>query len=244
MTILPDVSRRTRRPELMDDPALVPDLHKDALRGLARLNRASGAARILWPTIQREAAAAGSRSLRVLDIATGSGDVPAWLLKRARRRGIDIRISGCDISPAAVKRATERLERSGFSGHGAVSGSFFVLDALEGELPSGYDIIMCSLFMHHLDDDQVVSLLYRMRCAAASMVLVSDLERRRDSLLLAWCASRLLTRSPVVHTDAMLSVRGAFTADEFAALAEKAGLAGAVLQRRWPCRFQLEWRRP
>jgi 2-polyprenyl-3-methyl-5-hydroxy-6-metoxy-1,4-benzoquinol methylase len=228
----------------MDDPALSPERHAAALRGLARLNLASGAARILWPAIVREAHATGSRPVRVLDLATGSGDLPISLVRRARRAGVGLSIHGCDVSPVAVASATARAERAGWGGEGEQSTRFYVLDVLNDIVPDGYDIIMCSLFMHHLSDEQVVSLLYKMRCAARMLVLVSDLERRRDGLLLAWSASRLLTRSDVVHTDAMLSVRAAFSIDEFAVLASNAGLDGARLERRWPCRFLLEWSRP
>jgi SAM-dependent methyltransferase len=231
---------RNRMPELMDDPSLAPDRHAAALRGLARLNRAAGAARVLWPSLLREALAAGSRPLQVLDLATGSGDLPAALLRRGRRAGLAMNIDGCDLSPVAVATASRRADDASF-GHGRQSSRFFVLDVLNDAIPDGYDIIMCSLFMHHLSEEQVVSILYRMRCAAGRLVLVSDLERRRDGLLLARAASRLLTLSDVVHTDAVLSVRAAFTLDEFAELADEAGLAGARLERRWPCRFLLEW---
>ena len=47
----------------------------------------------------------------------------------------------------------------------------------------------------------------------------------------------------VVHTDAPLSAKAALTINEMRDLAGAAGLNDAVLQRRWPCRFLLTWRR-
>ena len=61
---------------------------------------------------------------------------------------------------------------------------------------------------------------------------------------LAWLVTRLLSRSPIVHTDGPLSVAGAFTMAEARALAERAGLSGAQVGWRWPWRFLLSWRRP
>ena len=76
-----------------------------------------------------------------------------------------------------------------------------------------------------------------------SLVLINDLDRSLGGLLLARAATRLLSASSVVHTDGPRSVEGAFTRDEARGLAERAGLAGVTLQRRWPCRWLLSWRR-
>ena len=83
-----------------------------------------------------------------------------------------------------------------------------------------------------------------MRGAAEVAVGVSDLDRTRAGLLLAWLGSRVLSRSPVVHFDALVSVRGAYRADEALALAARAGLAGATIGGAWPERWRLWWRRP
>jgi hypothetical protein len=79
---------------------------------------------------------------------------------------------------------------------------------------------------------------------AGRLVLVNDLNRSLTGLVLAHVATRLLTLSSVVHADGPRSVRAAFTPNEVRALAERAGLSGAVVARRWPCRWLLTWRWP
>jgi hypothetical protein len=76
------------------------------------------------------------------------------------------------------------------------------------------------------------------------MVIVSDLRRTRTGFYLAYIASRLLTRSDVVHVDALRSVRAAYTLDELRELAREAGLTGARIAARWPQRQVLEWVAP
>jgi hypothetical protein len=66
---------RRLQPELMDQPGLDPARHRQALRGLRRINFWSRSAGILWPALAGLARAA-QRPLRVLDQATGGGDVP------------------------------------------------------------------------------------------------------------------------------------------------------------------------
>ncbi len=237
MPRLPDITVRHREPELMDDPALNAGEHARALAGLRLVNRASLTAGSLWSSIRALAAVPGHGTVRVLDVATGSGDIPLRLARLARRDGISIDIEACDKSPRAIEIARARAAAAGSNMR------FFAADAIRDELPGDYDVVVCSLFMHHLDPDDVVAVLYKMRAAAGRMVLVSDLARSRAGLRLAWLTTRLFSRSRVVRTDAILSVRAAFTMEEFGALADEAGLEGAAIRPCWPHRFLLEWRR-
>ncbi len=108
-------------------------------------------------------------------------------------------------------------------------------------LPGRYDIVCCSLFVHHLEEPQAVALLTAMRESAEKLVVVSDLLRTRLGYALCWIGTRLLTRSPVVHTDGLLSVRAALSLDEARGLAAKAGLQNARFERQWPQRFLMTW---
>jgi 2-polyprenyl-3-methyl-5-hydroxy-6-metoxy-1,4-benzoquinol methylase len=234
-----DLTRRCRRAELMDQPDIRPSHHLQALRGLARINFWSGSARILWPAIRELAEAArrdGLPPLRHLDIACGGGDVPIRLWRRARRAGLNLEVAGCDISPRAVTFAQYQAERS------RSPARFFVGNALEGPLLSGYDILTCSLFLHHLAEDEAVTLLRRMAQMAKRLVLVNDLARGLVGYLLAVVGTRILSSSPVVHTDGPRSVESAFSLDEALHLAERAGMRGATIRPRWPCRFLLSWK--
>jgi SAM-dependent methyltransferase len=235
------LSQRCCRPEIMDQPDLDPARHVQALRALARVNFLSRSAGILWPPLcelAREAAREGRGPPRVLDVATGAGDVPVRLWRRARRAGLELHLEGCDISPVALEYARARAAAAG------AAVRFFEHDALSGPPPPGYDAVMCSLFLHHLDDEEAVAFLRRLAEAAGRLVLINDLARGWAGLVLAHLVVRLLTTSAVVHTDGPRSVEAAFTRAEALALAERAGLAGARVGRRWPCRYLLTWRRP
>jgi 2-polyprenyl-3-methyl-5-hydroxy-6-metoxy-1,4-benzoquinol methylase len=223
-------------PEIMDQPGLDPAQHFHALRGLARINFWSRSAAILWPEL-RDHARHLSRPLRVLDLATGGGDVPLRLWQRARRSGLAVHIAGCDFSPVAVDHARQATATAG------ADVPFFTLDVLRDPLPADYDVLTCSLFLHHLDEEQAMDLLRGMASAAGRGILVNDLVRSWTGLALAQMGTRLLSTSPVVHTDGPRSVRRAFTRAEVVELAGRAGLRGAVVARRWPCRYLLSWRR-
>jgi ubiquinone/menaquinone biosynthesis C-methylase UbiE len=232
--------KRNLQPEFMDNPSLAYDEHARALDGLARLNRISGAARMLWPHVRRVAtggAPGEAPSVSVLDVATGSADVPIGLAMLARR-SVRLDLRAYDISPSALDFAAERARRAAvpltLQQRDVVSRGFTEPD-------SSIDVVMCSLFLHHLKEDAVIGLLGEMRRVARRLVLISDLRRCSAGLAAAYLASRAMSRSKVVHTDAVRSVQGSFTIDELRALAERAEMPDACLRRCWPFRMLLTW---
>jgi SAM-dependent methyltransferase len=235
------LKNRHRQPEVMDQPGLSPEEHRRALAALGRVNFLSATAGSLYGPLARLHGELGARKLRILDVASGGGDVALRLWGRSRRAGLDWRIAGCDVSPVAVEYARERAQRAGALVH------FFVQDVLTQPLAEDYDAVVCSLFLHHLEDRHAVALLRAMSDAGPSgtrLLLVNDLDRSPIGLWLAHIVGRLLTTSSVVRTDGPRSVRAAFTPEEARRLAEQAGLKGAEVRRCWPWRWLLTWRRP
>jgi len=233
------LAQRRRQDEWMDDPGIAADAHQAALRGLQRLNAWSRSWRLLWPQIAAAAHAFAARGerIRIMDVATGSGDGPLTMARRARSLDLPIDWVLCDRSAIALDTARRAAHRA------EIPITVEQVDVLRDHLPRGADLVTCSLFLHHLDNDDAVTALRRMADAAAIGIGAADLDRSQGGLLLAQIASRVLTRSAVVHTDAALSVRGAFTQNEARNLAVRAGLCEANVRAAWPYRWVLWWRR-
>ena len=231
------LNQRDRQPEVMDQPGLDPEEHARALRGLRRINAISRSSSGLLRSLQ-ELHASVSKPISVLELACGGGDIAIDLDRMARRSGLMLEIQACDLNPEAIRLARGNAQRRGGE------GEFSVADALAEPDRQQVDVVYCTLFAHHLDDDAVVTLFRVMAARAKRLVIVDDLIRSRLGYALAWAGTRLLSRSWVVHTDGPLSVRAAFTPQELLKLAERAGLSGAELQRFWPERQRLIWRPP
>jgi len=228
---------RDLRGEWMDDPSLPVEAHRRALRGLARLNACSRSGAPIWRAMEPYVRNGDGRA-SVLDVASGSGDVLIDVARRARRSGVDLDLCAADISPVASRALEERSARSG------IPVRTVTTDVVAGELPGRFDIVMCSLFLHHLSMDDIVRLLRKMAGAARKMVVISDLVRSRVALAIAFGASRVLTRSRVVHVDAVRSVRAALTPRELADAARAAGLQGFSIRKAFAVRMVLTWQPP
>ena len=227
----------------MDEPALPVDLHHAALEGLRRINAASGAAaRLAEPLLkfarEHEAEHGSHRPVTLLDVAAGGGDVPVAIVAAARAAGSTIRLTLFDRSEAALARAKETADRAG------IDATLACGDVVNSDLPVSADIVSCSLFLHHLTQDQTVAVLKRLRSATNGLLLVSDLRRCVSGVAAAHLACRLLTRSSVVHFDGPVSARAAWTISEMQAMANAAGMADATIRAVWPFRLLLTWKKP
>lgn len=226
------LSQREFRPELMDQIDILRGDHVRALQGLYRLNIVSGASRQLWRQIAAFCGVLPGGRLRVLDVACGGGDVAISIWRLARQQGIAVDIVGLDRSPTACEQAFHRCRAAG----SAIK--LVCTDAIQSPLPSGFDVVMSSLFLHHLSRPDAVTLLARMG-DAGRLLVVSDLRRSPVGYVVAHAACRLVTRSPIVRYDGPQSVANAFSVSEAATLCDEAGLSGAIVRRAWPWRLMI-----
>lgn len=221
----------------MDQPELDEAEHQAALVGLQRVNLVSGVALMMWRRLKRLAQTySADRPMRVLDVACGGGDVAVQLASWAQASGLPMQIHGCDFSPRAIRHAEASARERQVPGI-----QFFQLDVLNDPFPDRFDVIICSLFLHHLRDLEAVTVLKKMAAAAQRAVLVDDLLRSYLGFFFCLIGSRVLSRSRIVHLDGLQSVRAAFTLNEAQSLAHQSGLEGARFQTRWPERFFMSW---
>ena len=118
---------------------------------------------------------------------------------------------------------------------------FFESRVPRDALPQGFDMVMSTLFLHHLDEDDAIAFLREAALKARDRVVVQDLIRSRLSYWFAWVGTSLLLLNDICRLDGRTSVEGAFTRDEAKAMARQAGLADAEVVPRLPFRYLIRW---
>ncbi len=222
----PAASRRPL-PELMDRPDLDWRQTVRALGDLERVTRWAGgllvARRTLVPRI-----AGGARRQSLLDLGTGSGQVPAAIARVAARRGVTLRLVGCDRKLSHLLYGRRRGHRQ-----------LRVVAAVEA-LPfadGAFDWSLSTLLLHHFDHATNGRVLAEMRRVARRGAVVVDLRRSRLAATLFRPLARLLAMGPVARYDGRVSLTQAWTTAEVGELC--AGLPVRELRRRFPFRFSL-----
>ena len=202
-------------PELMDRPQPVTDELVSDLRNLRQLNRYFGSYALIEHFLRRWILP--GTEMRVLDLATGSGDIPRLVVDHARKVGATVSVDAIDQQSSTLKIAR------GLSAH-YPEINFLESDVLTfGERAFPYDLVLCSLALHHFDEDRAVHLLRQCRALSNRFVLVSDLRRGLLATIGVYLLTALIFREPMTRTDARLSAERAFSFREFRSLAERAG---------------------
>jgi hypothetical protein len=244
--------RRQPADEWMDQPGISYPDHQLALKGLARLNWASGVHQKVWRELLLGMAAKPQIGpVRLLDLATGGADLPIHLFKQSRRAGLDLRILAVDRAEGALRHAMERCMASGVP---CAMGDdyplepgirFRVADALAAPLSLPQpDWVTSSLFLHHLTNREAYDLLVELTGLVQGGLVIADLSRGWLNQMLVTIGSHLLSRSPLVHNDGPASIRAAFTIREARGLAESAGLHGVLLRSSFPGMWLMRWEKP
>ncbi|MEO6437294.1 MAG: methyltransferase domain-containing protein [Tepidisphaeraceae bacterium] len=240
MTIrAPDIFLATRRREAewMDAPEADPVLLERSLRFIRRVNRLFGYTRAtLWHLERFSRRWKPGETIRLIDFATGSGDVPLAIARWATKRGLDVEIIGVDLHERTcdAARAATRHEPRIRIVHSDVL-------ALPFEAGS-FDYALSSMFLHHLDDEQIVAVLRAMDRVARRGILAADLLRRRRAY--AWISLFTLFSNPMLRHDARVSVAQALSEPEVLDLATQAGVSYARLHRHSAHRFVLAGEKP
>ena len=227
---LPKTVQRNLQAEWMDQEGIDPKIHQDALRGLARLNRLTGVAASMYRQIRAIANRTRNKTVTLIDVASGSGDLPIAWAKWAKRESIDLHVTTVDVSDLARRVQRQRADKEG------IDLTILGRDCVANGIPSGFDICTNSLFFHHLAEDDAIRLA-RSMTKAAEHVVVCDLERSWGNRLLVMWGAHLATRSPMVHVDARRSVEGSFSKPEFESLLSRACDRSIPVKRVLPCRM-------
>lgn len=218
---MPLVLSRRNEAELLDNPNdVLVDLPGN-LRDLRILNRWFGGTSIAFWHVQ---SLLGKRdNANLLDVATGSADIPASIRQRLARKGIALEVVGLDSSEEVLAEARS---------HSAASVRLVQGDAEQLPWPDEtFDIVTCCLAIHHFETEAAVRVLSEMWRVARVGVIVVDLRRGALALAGTWIVTRTVARNPVTRHDGPLSVWRAFTPAEMAHLVTVAGWRDGTLYR-------------
>jgi SAM-dependent methyltransferase len=211
-----DFDNRAHLSEWMDEPCSYEDF-RACLRDLAQVNRLTFAYR---PTLQWLGFVVGSVQgpLHIVDVGCGGGDMLRVLERWAAKRRIDVRLTGIDLNPYAARAARESTPAS--SRIQWITG-----DAFSYRPKRPVDIVLSSLFTHHLPDDEIVRFIAWMERVAQRGWFINDLHRQpvpyRGFTLLA----RVMRWHRFVQHDGPISIRRAFREADWQAMLARAGIA-------------------
>jgi SAM-dependent methyltransferase len=201
---------RQRGVEILDDPAIPPNVRERAMADLARSNALFGGTRSALRALRDVLPRLPARAV-VLDVGTGLADVPQRVRRAGSRAGVDAALLGLDISEDLLRIARQRLD-------GALVGNALHLPLRD----SSVDLVICSQVLHHFETGDARRLITELHRVARGWVVISDLRRSWFAAGGFWLASSALRFHVVTRLDGMTSVFRGFTPAELAQLVRDA----------------------
>lgn len=177
----------------------------DGLSSVAWMARFSSAARI-------------DRSIRILDVGCGYGDVLRRIERWAKSHDVSVELTGIDLNRDAVVIAGE-------ASNAASQIEWVNADVFEYSSREPIDLVVSALFTHHLAEADIVRFLKWMEQRATMGWFINDLSRNAVPYHLFRAFSKLMGLHPFVQHDGPASIARAFCL--------KIG-AGCALRRGWP----------
>jgi len=224
-------NRRIRGHEFLDEDDTDPCELERALGFIRKINSTLGYTRSIIQHLRRFSRSwkPGER-IDIIDLATGSADIPRAILQWASANRFDVHIIAVDRHPiitraAAAQGSDPRLQ--------IVQADVFALPFAEGS----FDYALTAMFLHHLDEDGIATVLRSMDRLTRRGIIAADLLRHRRAYL--WIKLLTLFSSRMIRHDASVSVAQALTDPEVLTLRDRAGLSYATLHRHFGHRFVL-----
>jgi len=229
-----DFSIRSRDDELMDSETVGFEEFRACLVDLARVNRLTLAYRPTLAFFDRllPRVRGLSRPLHVVDVGSGYGDMLRRIEAWARRHDVAVTLTGVDLNPWSARAASEATR-------GDHAYAWVTEDVFAYAPRDGIDVVVSSLFTHHLPDPLVVRFLAWMEDQARIGWIVNDLHRHPVPYHVFRRLAKLTRMHHFVQHDGPVSIARAFTAADWRRLLAEAGLGDGRAEVRWWMPFRI-----
>ncbi|MBL0331165.1 MAG: methyltransferase domain-containing protein [Bacteroidetes bacterium] len=223
-------SHRSYELELLDAPNIPKELLFKNLRELDVVNRLLGGHAITLSGIKK-LVKDKNKTYRIVDIGCGGGDAMKKIAEWAKKNQHKVELIGVDMNADAI-----RFMETECNAFPEITG---VVSDYREYLKSNttIDIVHCSLFCHHLKDEELVELFQYMNQYAKAGFIINDLQRHWFAYYSIKFLTRLLNGSTLVKNDAPLSVLRGFRKEELNQLLIKAEVVGCSIKWKWAFRY-------
>jgi 2-polyprenyl-3-methyl-5-hydroxy-6-metoxy-1,4-benzoquinol methylase len=219
--------------EIMDDLDCKGEVVDQTLRELDFINQWLGgnavtlnALRLLWESKSK------SSTITIADLGCGSGEMVRLISKLASENKQRVSLTGIDANANIIEYAKRSKVNDSivFESVNIFSNQF---------KERKFDIIVCTLFLHHFSDEELVTLFKSFKQQANIGIIVNDIHRHPLAYYSIKWLTQLFSKSAMVKFDAPLSVLRAFTKSELKNILSKAEISNYQLKWKWAFRWQL-----
>ena len=171
-------------------------------------------------------------SITILDIGCGDGEMLRNCVKYAENNNLKLKCIGVDFNKNILEYA-ENQSRD------FPNIKFQKVDVfLDEELIPNCDIAICTLFLHHFNEERISELLYTLLKKSNNGLVINDLQRSRMAFNLFKILSKLFLKTKTAKYDGLVSIARGFKKSELEHISKKIPNQKSEIHWRWAFRYQ------
>lgn len=227
-----DTTFRTDEREIMDDFTLEGKALRDNLDILSGINKWLGGNQVSLNGIHKLIKKLPKeKELVIADLGCGNGDMLRRVSKLGKKLGYRFKLIGIDANKDSIQYAT--LLSLGFD-----NITYLQMNIFSDEFKAlHYDIVLSTLFLHHLNDEEILDKLHLLKDQASTGIVVNDLHRNKLAYFLFNVISFFINNK-IIRNDGLVSIRRGFKKEELQYFADQLQLKSDIT---WKWAFRYQW---
>lgn len=225
MSCLIDTSYRSSKKEMMDDFTHGREIIRDTLDKLETINRLLGGNSVTINGLEKLLGGESKKEkITIIDLGCGHGDILRDVAKFGRKKKYTFELIGIDANQAAIEYAKDLSKEY-------PELTFETMDVFSEDFKlKSYDVVLCTLFLHHLKNKELLSLLKSIIHKAKKGVVINDLHRHRLAYYLFKFIG-LFIKNKMVVQDGLISILKSFKRREL-----------ETISRQMQVNFSIQWK--
>jgi 2-polyprenyl-3-methyl-5-hydroxy-6-metoxy-1,4-benzoquinol methylase len=225
---------RSNKDEEMDDFSMKGEVLRDALDKIAKINQLLGGNRLtLCGVLKLIRTISKNEIVTILDVGCGNGDMLRKLAEYGYKNNYNFQLIGIDANNFTInhaKKLSENYSNISFSCHDIFEESFRKLK---------YDIVLCTLTLHHFKDNQIINLLNIFYSNSKIGIVINDLHRNAFAYRLFQVICFVFNMNKMSRDDGLISILRGFKKKELVDYSNELKFKDYNIQWKWA--FRYEW---
>ncbi|MDN5201755.1 methyltransferase domain-containing protein [Fulvivirgaceae bacterium BMA10] len=226
-------AERSNQKEIMDDLTYVGEVVIQTLKELKIINKWLGGNKVTIKGFSKLLQNKKHQTLSVADLGCGGGDMLQEIAKWGRKKKYSFQLTGIDANEFIVQYARENTSRF-------KEIDFQSLNIFSNEFRNQqFDIITCTLFMHHFNNQELITMLRQLKDQAHKGIVINDLHRHWFAYYSIKWITQSFSKSSMVKNDAPISVLRGFRKADWLGILQKAGIKHYTITWKWAFRWMI-----
>ncbi|MFZ0598585.1 MAG: methyltransferase domain-containing protein [Flavobacterium sp.] len=224
---------RTQETEIMDDFSLEGKELQDALDKIASINQLLGGNKLTLHGIKTLLKKTDTqKTIVIADIGCGNGDMLRMLANYGQKNDLNFKLTGVDANEFTINYA-KKLSTE-YANIEYVCVDIFSKDFTLVK----YDIVLCTLTLHHFTNDEILNIITIFNNNAAIGIVINDLHRSKLAYRLFKMIGIIFNLNRMSREDGLVSILRGFKKNELESFSKKLNFKKYTINWKWAFRYQ------